>query len=147
MACFIVPAAEAVVTTVIKRAVKKKEAENRMMESSSELSSERSSDSMQALTCRIPLSEKLKWLNTMLWGGAALLAFEHVWHGEVAPWFPFLTAAANPADASEMLHEMATSGVAMAVLVTAVWGVMAAVSGVIAKRAYGEQTVKTQEEA
>ena len=70
----------------------------------------------------------------MLWGGSALLAFEHIWHGEVTPWFPFLTAARNPEDAMAMLHEMATTGVAMAVLVTAVWAGMVAVSNVIEKR-------------
>lgn len=70
----------------------------------------------------------------MLWGGSALLAFEHIWHGEVVPWFPFLTAAANPEDAMAMLHEMATTGVTMAVLVTAVWAGMVAVSNVIEKR-------------
>ena len=70
----------------------------------------------------------------MLWGGSALLAFEHIWHGEVTPWFPFLTAAGNPGDAMAMLHEMATTGVAMAVLVTAVWAGMVAVSNVIEKR-------------
>ena len=70
----------------------------------------------------------------MLWGGSALLAFEHIWHGEVTPWFPFLTAAGNPEDAMTMLHEMATTGVAMAVLVTAVWAGMVAVSNVIEKR-------------
>ncbi|MCD8365391.1 MAG: hypothetical protein LUC83_06195 [Clostridiales bacterium] len=141
MACFIVPAAEAVVTTIVRRAVKKKEAQTQTQ------TAEVLSDGTQEMTGRIPLSEKMKWLNTMLWGGSALLAFEHVWHGEVTPWFPFLTAAANPADASEMLREMATSGVAMAVLVTAVWGVMAAVTGAIAKRASEEQTARTQEEA
>ena len=71
----------------------------------------------------------------MLWGGAALLAFEHVWHGEVVPWFPFLTAASNPADAAEMVHEMATVGVTMAVLVTVVWLGMLGVSALIEKRA------------
>ncbi|MCC8029947.1 MAG: hypothetical protein LIO75_09195 [Lachnospiraceae bacterium] len=148
MACFIVPAAEAVVTTIVKRAVKKKEVKTRTAESSAELSSDRARE-LTEQTCGVPLSEKLKWLNTMLWGGTALLAFEHVWHGEVTPWFPFLTAASNPAETAEMLHEMATSGVAMAVLVTAVWGVMAAVSGVIVKRSSGEQPAKaqTQEEA
>ena len=70
----------------------------------------------------------------MLWGGSALLAFEHIWHGEVTPWFPFLTAAGNPEDAMVMLHEMATTGVAMAALVTAVWVGMVAVSNVIEKR-------------
>ena len=63
------------------------------------------------------------------------MAFEHVWHGEVVPWFPFLTAASNPADAAEMLHEMSTVGVTMAVLVTAVWAGMLVVSSVIEKRA------------
>lgn len=68
------------------------------------------------------------------WGGSALLAFEHVWHGEITPWFPFLTAAGNPADAAEMLQEMATAGVGMAALCTAVWGVMLVVSARIEKR-------------
>ena len=64
-----------------------------------------------------------------------LLAFEHLWHGEVVPFFPFLTAATEGAEAvSEMLGEMASIGVLMAVLVTAVWGVMVAVSAVIERR-------------
>ena len=109
MACFTIPAAEAVVTTIIKKTTDKKETTN-------------------------PFIKRMNWLNNMLWGGSALLAFEHVWHGEVTPWFPFLTNAANPADASEMLHEMATSGVAMAVLVTAVWALMVGVSETIIKR-------------
>ena len=70
----------------------------------------------------------------MLWGGSALLAFEHVWHGEVVPWFPFLTNAANSADAAEMLHEMSTAGVSMAAVISAVWLGMVAVSSVIEKR-------------
>ena len=70
----------------------------------------------------------------MLFGGSALLAFEHVWHGEVTPFFPFLTAAADAAERAEMLREMATSGVAMALLVTAVWGCMCAVVSRIQKR-------------
>ncbi len=52
------------------------------------------------------------------------MTFEHIWHGEVVPFFPFLTNAADPASAWEMIFEMATSGVGMAVLVTAVWAVM-----------------------
>lgn len=107
MACFIVPTAEAVVTTVAKKNGK---------------------------SSNNPFFKKLNWLTNMLWGGAALLAFEHVWHGEVTPWFPFLTNAANPADAAEMLHEMATSGVGMAMLVTGVWAGMVMVSNAIEKR-------------
>lgn len=122
MACFLVPATEAAVTTIAEYIVKGKEEHSEAQE----------------LTCeesrKTPFSHKLKWLNNMLWGGSALLAFEHIWHGEVVPWFPFLTAAGNPEDAMAMLHEMATTGVTMAVLVTAVWAGMVAVSNVIEKR-------------
>ena len=71
----------------------------------------------------------------MLWGGSVLLAFEHVWHGEVVPYFPFLTAAGDPADAAEMLHEMGTAGVCMAAIVTVVWIGMLLVSKSLEKRA------------
>ncbi len=115
MACFLVPTAEAVITTIAAKAVKHHEAEN----------SENS---------KINFSEKLGWLNKMLWGGSALLTFEHIWHGEVTPFFPFLTAACDPESTAVMLQEMGTSGVAMALLVTAVWAGMVAVSSAIEKR-------------
>lgn len=107
MACFIVPVSEAIVTTVAEKIVKKHEDRTDIKECDG----------------KILFSKKLKILNSMLWGGSGLLAFEHVWHGEVTPWFPFLTNAANPVDLAEMLHEMATVGTTMALLVTAVWGV------------------------
>lgn len=122
MACFIVPAAEAVVTTVIEKAVQSKEA--KWESGPIVLNGEK----------RVPFSRKLRWLNHMLWGGAALLAFEHVWHGEVVPFFPFLTAAGSAENAAAMLHEMATVGAAMAAVVTVAWLGMVAVSGVIEKR-------------
>ena len=109
MACFLVPTTEAIVTTGIKHAADKKGSDNIFI-------------------------KKMGWLNTMLWGGSALLAFEHVWHGEVTPWFPFLTAAQNAEDAAEMLHEMMTSGVAMAILVTLAWVVMVLVAQAVSKK-------------
>lgn len=124
MACFLVPAAEAVVTTVLEKTVHSKEiAENETIQQQDYTSAE-----------RIPFSRKLKWLNSMLWGGSALLAFEHVWHGEVVPFFPFLTAAQDPASTAEMLHEMSTVGVGMAGLVSLVWAGMLAVTHFIEKR-------------
>lgn len=116
MACFLVPAAEAVVTTAVSKAIEKKEG---------------SSKATEAKEC---FSSKLKRLNHFLWGGSALLAFEHLWHGEIQPFFPFLTAASNAEDATEMLHEMSTVGVTMAVLVTAVWAVLTFATGKIEKR-------------
>ncbi len=118
MACFLVPTTEAIVTTVIKKAADKKGSDNIFI-------------------------KKMDWLNNMLWGGSALLAFEHVWHGEVTPWFPFLTAASNAADAQEMLHEMFTSGVAMAVLVTLAWAVMVLVAQAVSRKKEPE-TAKTK---
>lgn len=123
MACFLVPTAEAVVTTLVTKAEEAKEqkAPARKKEDSS-------------IAVKIPFSRKLHWLNRLLAGGAVLLAFEHLWHGEVVPWFPFLTAASDPADTAVMLHEMSTVGVTMAVLVTAVWGVMCVVADSMARR-------------
>ena len=100
MACFLVPAGEAIITTVAQKIIEKKAADG---------------------SAASDIAQKLKPLNGMLWGGSALLMFEHIWHGEVVPWYPFLTAMNDPADTAEMFAEMGSVGVSMAVLVTAVW--------------------------
>lgn len=127
MACFVVPAAEAAVTTIATKIISKKETTPETIHINM--------DGAITEVEKIPFSRKLKWLNNLLWGGSALLAFEHLWHGEIAPWFPFLTAAGNPADALQMLHEMATTGVAMSALVTAVWAGMVGLSTIMEKKA------------
>lgn len=131
MACFLVSAAEALITTAVTKAVEKNEKKQNDLKISFD------GEKVESAS-RIPFSRKLKWLNRMLWGGSALLMFEHIWHGEVVPFFPFLTAASNAEDASEMLHEMATVGVSMAVLVTVVWIGMVIVSSIIEKRTVKE---------
>ena len=128
MACFIVPATEAVVTTIIEKKCKKEESKR-----------EETKDT------KINFSQKLSWLNKMLWGGSALLAFEHLWHGEVTPWFPFLTAMQNHKDMVQMLHEMSTVGISMAAVVTFVWAGMVMISNTLeSKTEYGSDTMKTQ---
>lgn len=97
MACFLVPLGEAVVLTVAKKLAFKKNADS-------------------------VIKARLGNLEKMLYGGSFLLAIEHIYHGEVVLYPPFLTAMKNPEDIPEMLHEMATVGVSMAVVVTAVWG-------------------------
>ena len=129
MACFTVPAAEAIITTIATKAAEKNEEKHTESSESEKVT-------------RVPFSRKLRWLGNLLWGGSALLAFEHVWHGEVVPWFPFLTAASDPADAAEMLHEMSTVGVTMALLVTAVWGCMLGVTSMMEKKAKEADTAK-----
>ena len=127
MACFTVTAAEAVVVTVAAYTVKKHEEKKAVKAdpvSAEALSGER----------KIAWSRKLRWLSWLLWGGALLLAYEHVWHGEVVPWFPFLTAMNDPGDTAEMLHEMATIGVTMACIVTGVWACICAAADAIVRR-------------
>lgn len=122
MACFLVTAAEAVVVTAVAQSMKK--SEQKAIAPVKVEGAKHMEDENGEVT--IPMSRKLMWLSYLLWGGAFLLAFEHVWHGEVVPWFPFLTAASSPQDTAEMLHEMSTVGVTMAVIVTAAWGAMVA---------------------
>ena len=136
MACFLVPAAEAIVTTIVTKVVKSTEKEEKVKISLS--------DGTVEEVKKVKFSAKLKWLSNLLWGGSALLAFEHIWHGEVVPFFPFLTAVQN-GETADMLAEMSSAGVTMAVLVTAVWVCMLIVSNIIEKRAVRE--VKLSREA
>lgn len=131
MACFLVPMTEAIVMTVAQKVIEKKEKKAGVQ----------TVTSADGFTMeKTPFSKKLGWLNKMLWGGSVLLAFEHVWHGEVVPFFPFLTAAGEgPEAVSEMLHEMGTAGVCMAAIVTAVWIGMLLVSKSLEKRALKAQ--------
>ncbi|MEA5013890.1 MAG: hypothetical protein VB099_04970 [Candidatus Limiplasma sp.] len=126
MGCFVVPVAQAIVTSAVTKAVKAKEKDR-------ETPPEADNGEME-MEGKLPFSRKLQWLSNLLWGGSALLAFEHLWHGELSPYFPFLTAAADPAEAAVMLHEMATAGVAMSVVVTVVWAGMLLVSRAVEKK-------------
>lgn len=132
MACFLVPVAEAIVTTIITKAVKSKEKVKISFNGTVEE------------TTKIKFSTKLGWLNKLLWGGSALLAFEHIWHGEVVPFFPFLTAVQN-GETAYMLAEMGSAGVTMAILVTAIWCCMLIVSNIIEKRALREVKLVKEE--
>jgi hypothetical protein len=111
MACFLVPGGEAIVASIVKKAVSSKEETS---------GSAQTKEAAGALTWK----KKLSWLTNMLWGGAILLALEHIWHGEVVFYPPFLTAMSDPADTVAMIHEMSTVGVGMAVMVTVCWVVM-----------------------
>lgn len=120
MACFLVPATEAVATTIASKVIQKKE---------------KTKEESLLEVGKVTISRKLNWLSKLLWGGSALLCYEHLWHGEVVPFFPFLTAALDPAETKVMLNEMATVGGSMAVLLTAVWGGMLFVVNRMQKRA------------
>ncbi len=102
MACFTVPLATAVAATAAKSALPQSARTN-------------------------PFVAKLGWLGKMMFGGSFLLAIEHVYHGEIIFTPPFLTAVKD-GNTADMLHEMATRGVAMAVLLAVVWVAMVSVS-------------------
>ena len=131
MACFLVGGAETIVVTVVAQVLKKSEEKKELA-----VRSKGGDKAVDALREQqgIPWSRKLMWLAYFLFGGAFLLAYEHVWHGEVVPWFPFLTAMNDPGDTAEMLHEMSTVGVTMAVIVTVVWALLCVAADIIVKR-------------
>jgi len=97
MACFIVPAGAAIVTTVVRK--------------------------------KVPEKYHINWLNSMLWGGVVMLAVEHISHGEVVLYPPFLTAGLP-----EVLPEMLRVGVPMTLSIFLIWGVMVAIAARASKR-------------
>jgi hypothetical protein len=130
MACFLIPMTEAIVTTIVQKVVKKREVRAGPSHTKSGLT----------------WSRKLSWLNKLLWGGTILLALEHVWHGEVVFYPPFLTAMQNPADMAPMFYEMATIGVAMAAAVTLLWGIIILIADQKARK-YSESEATSLEDA
>ena len=112
MACFLVSATAAVGVSVAKKIVEKHEIKKGEVEIKE-----------YKFGCETKWSTRLKYLAMTLWTGSFLLAGEHILHGEVVPFPPFLTAAANPEDTAEMLHEMGTVGVGMFVMLVAAWGI------------------------
>ena len=73
---------------------------------------------------KIPENLKIGWLNVMIWGGVIMLAVEHIAHGEVVLYPPFLTAMQTPSEIPVMLQEMATIGGTMTIVIVAIWAVM-----------------------
>ena len=123
MGCFVAPLTEAVVVTAAAVIVRQKEKKHR--DQSQNLANEKKEG----------ISSRLFRLSKLLFGGAVLLIFEHIWHGEVVPYFPFFTAATEGDEAViEMWQEIGTSGVLMAVLCTLVWGVIEVLRYIFAKK-------------
>ena len=114
MACFLVSATVGIGVSVARHIVKHHE-KKLELEGKTQLPEKFGSD--------IKWSQKLAYLELTLFSGSFVLAIEHILHGEVVPFPPFLTAASNPADLAEMLTEMGTVGVAMLAILLVAWGV------------------------
>lgn len=133
MACFTVPLAEAAVVTAVYFGLRYKEKKD---EKKRLLNVEKSGNSVdEQPQKREGFASKLLPLIYLLVGGSVLLALEHLWHGEIVPYFPFLTAIDQGKDAvSQMLYEMATVGVTMAAVCTIAWGAALLVKKFVGKR-------------
>jgi len=77
---------------------------------------------------KIPENLKIGWLNIMIWGGVIMLAVEHIAHGEVVFFPPFLTAMNDPSEIPVMLQELATVGGTMTIAIVCIWLTMVLVS-------------------
>ena len=117
MACFTVPLATAVLATAAKSA-------------------------LPASARKNPFVARIGWLGDLMFGGSFLLAIEHVYHGEIIFTPPFLTAVRD-GDTAGMLHEMATRGTSMAVLLLVAWVAMVAVS--VARERAAAKRLSSQE--
>ena len=112
MACFSAPLAAAIATGIVRRGMAAKTVEQ---------------------PGTISWATKLGWLEKLFFGGCVLLAFEHVWHGEIIFQFPFLTGVRD-GNTAEVLKEIATVGGTMTALIFAIWVGMLVVSAAIVRR-------------
>ena len=77
---------------------------------------------------KIPDALHIGWLNIMIWGGAIMLAVEHIAHGEIVLYPPFLTAMQTPAEIPVMLQEMAVVGGTMTIAIVFIWALLVVAS-------------------
>ena len=114
MACFTVSAVAAIGVGVARHIVKHNEKKAELAGKEVDLNK---------FGAELKWSKKLGILETALFAGSFLLAGEHVIHGEVTPFPPFLTAMDSAEGTAEMLYEMGTVGVAMLGMVVAFWAI------------------------
>jgi hypothetical protein len=69
-------------------------------------------------------TQRLGWLNTMLWGGTVMLVLDHALAGELTAQPPFLTALQTPAQVGPMLREILITGGAVTAAVFVAWAIM-----------------------
>lgn len=122
MACFTAVIPEVVALHFVKKHIEKKEAQNLANADFTNVDSAKFSLGAEssANPAKIPMSVKLSWLITMLWGGIFLLAIEHLWHGEIIASPPFLSAIAT-GEVASMMEEIILIGGAIDIFIPAVW--------------------------
>ena len=138
MACFLVSAAAGIGVTAAKYVVKHFEKKNELKVNEPK---------GIKFGSEIKWSKKLAYLELTLFAGSFVLAGEHMIHGEVVPFPPFLTAASDPSDTAEMFHEMGTTGVLMLGLLVVGWAIGAFVADLIKYRKHKKAPKAALEEA
>ncbi len=114
MACFTVSAVAGVGAAIARYAVKHHE---------KKLELQGKEQIIEKFGSDVKWSKKLAYLELTLFSGSFVLAIEHILHGEIVPFPPFLTAALDPNSTAEMLHEISTVGVAMLAILFVSWAV------------------------
>lgn len=112
MACFTVSAVGAIGVAVARHIVKHHE--KKLALEGKEMAPEKFGSDTK-------WSKKLAYLELTLGAGSIVLAGEHIIHGEVTPFPPFITAMADPADAAVMWQEIGTIGVSMFAILLVAW--------------------------
>lgn len=103
MACFLVPMAQAIATTIYRHTHKDSIYDGKS----------------SVLKRNIPSLEK------MLWGGTVMLIVDHIINGELTWRFPFFTAFTEADGVSVFFKELLTVGVPMSLTLTVFWAVWA----------------------
>ena len=114
MACFTVSAVAAIGVGVARHIVKHHE--NKLALANRE-------KPVEKFGSDVKWSKKLAYLELMLGSGSLILAAEHMIHGEVTPYPPFITAMSDPEETAVMWSEIGTVGVAMLLILLAAWGI------------------------
>ena len=111
MACFVVSATAGVGVAIARHVVKHREMKK---------ANAGEAPKIEKFGSDINWSKKLAYLELMLFAGSFVLAIEHIIHGEIVPYPPFFTAAAE-GETLEMLKEMGTVGVGMLGILLVTW--------------------------
>ena len=114
MACFTVSAVAGVGVAVARHIVKHHE--NKLVLANREAPVEKFGSD-------IKWSKKLGYLELTLFSGSFILAAEHIIHGEVVPFPPFLTAMESAEETAEMWQEIGTVGVGMLAILVLAWAI------------------------